>query len=565
MAQQAESIQYQVGAPMPGTKWVVRGKLGQGGMGVVLDVVKQGVLKGAMKVLHPCFAQVPEYAARFLDEVKVTAQLQHPNIVQVLDCDRLEDGTPFMVMERLRGRTLGAALRDSRTRRKSWTPANIYSIAAQVAEALSRAHSHALAIVHRDIKPENIYLHRPAGSLDAVVKVMDFGVAAVVGQRDRAHIGTPRYMAPEQLRGGRVTPQTDQYALALLVYAMLTGRLPWNFKAGDLGAIVEAHTRIPPSPPSKFCGWLPACAEGAILKALAKDPSERHESVHGLVFGLRALEEADPNPAAAMDPQTTVPWMGTLADGFATTHGEPDTVAQLSAPHAEDGEVADVPEAGEPSSYSVQFSEVPAAAGPLEQQQPAGPQLARLRLRRRGAMVVGAVAAGLGALALVAAIGGRGTKRAQSAPPMAFPLASELPHENDSPADPVQPTLEIPAPQPAASVPSADRATAASVAEPATTASARVPGERAVLTPGAAKAGGAAQGRSRMGPALKAPVPPVPDDGRDELYVPGERGAWSSGGAKAVGVAQVRPRTGPTPKRPVPDDGRDELYVPTAP
>jgi uncharacterized protein DUF2357/PD-(D/E)XK nuclease superfamily protein/protein kinase-like protein len=105
------SIEYLIGQPMPGTKWVVRGKLGQGGMGIVLDVVKEQLIRGAMKVLLPPFAKQPEFAAKFFEEVKVTARLQHPNIVQVLDFDRLLDGTPFMVMERLRGRTLRAALR----------------------------------------------------------------------------------------------------------------------------------------------------------------------------------------------------------------------------------------------------------------------------------------------------------------------------------------------------------------------------------------------------------------------------------------------------------------------
>src|ERR1017187_1841705 len=101
------SIEYAIGEPMPGTKWVVRGKLGQGGMGLVLSVEKAGLIRGAMKVLLPPFAKLPEFAAKFLGEVKVTARLQHASIVQVLDFDQLADGTPFMVMERLRGRTLG--------------------------------------------------------------------------------------------------------------------------------------------------------------------------------------------------------------------------------------------------------------------------------------------------------------------------------------------------------------------------------------------------------------------------------------------------------------------------
>jgi serine/threonine protein kinase len=212
------SIEYAIGEPMPGTKWVVRGKLGQGGMGIVLSVEKAGLIRGAMKVLLPPFAKLPEFAATFLGEVKVTARLQHPSIVQVLDFDQLADGTPFMVMERLRGRTLRAALRETRQHGKLWTAANTYAVAAQAAEGLYRAHSLEPSIVHRDVKPENIFLQRRGSSDESVVKVMDFGVAAVVGERDRQNIGTPRYMAPEQMDGGEVSPQTDQYALALVVY-----------------------------------------------------------------------------------------------------------------------------------------------------------------------------------------------------------------------------------------------------------------------------------------------------------------------------------------------------------
>ena len=189
------SIKYTIGEPMPGTKWVVRGTLGQGGMGVVLDVVKARLIEGAMKVLRPPFAKLPEFASRFLGEVEVTARLQHPNIVQLLDFDRLKDGTPFMVMERLRGRTLRTALRETRQRGKLWTAANTYAVAAQVAEGLYRAHSHVPSIVHRDIKPDNLYLHRTASNFESVVKVMDFGVAAVVGECDGRGIGTVRYLS----------------------------------------------------------------------------------------------------------------------------------------------------------------------------------------------------------------------------------------------------------------------------------------------------------------------------------------------------------------------------------
>ena len=263
--QPATSIQYTVGEPMPGTKWVVRGKLGQGGMGLVLDVVKARLIQGAMKVLLPSFAKVPEFAARFLDEVKVTARLQHPNIVQVLDFDRLGDGTPYFVMERLRGRTLRAALRETRQRGKAWTAANTYAVAAQCAEGLYRAHSHVPSIVHRDVKPENLFLHRAESSFESVVKVMDFGVASLVGAHDRQCIGTPRYMAPEQVAGDRISPQTDQYALALVVYEMLTGRLPWDVNVRDAAALADVRRRLAPAPASRFCPWLPAAMDAALL------------------------------------------------------------------------------------------------------------------------------------------------------------------------------------------------------------------------------------------------------------------------------------------------------------
>jgi serine/threonine-protein kinase len=284
-----------------------------------------------MKILLPRFARVPEFAARFLGEVKVTARLQHPNIVQVLDFDSLADGTPYFVMERLRGRTLRAALRDTRQRGKAWTPANTYAVAAQVAEGLYRAHSHVPSIVHRDIKPENLYLHRAESSFEAVVKVMDFGVASVVGECDRHGIGTPRYMAPEQVAGERISPQTDQYALALVIYEMLTGRLPWDVAALNASALAEARRHVAPAPASRFCPWLPAAIDGALLKALSKDPAARHDTVHGLLFELRGLQSIGDRSLATGDAHSTDPMVGTLADGGAAIR-EDDTFGRMPTP-----------------------------------------------------------------------------------------------------------------------------------------------------------------------------------------------------------------------------------------
>jgi serine/threonine protein kinase len=456
MKRESDSIEYPLGQPMPGTKWVVRGTLGQGGMGIVLDVVKARLIPGAMKVLHPSFAKMPEFADRFLDEVKVTAQLQHPNVVQVLDFDRLDDGTPFMVMERLRGLTLRAALRETRQRGGAWAPANTYAVAAQMCEGLSRAHSHARAIVHRDVKPENIYLHRPEGSLESVVKVMDFGVAAVVGQRDRNQIGTPRYMAPEQLRGDRVSPQTDQYALALVVYEMLTGRLPWDVDVRDVSAMAQVHLSVPPALPSMFCPWLPQGIDDAILKALSKEPGARHESVHRLLFELRALQRIDRSSDNTTDANSTYPMVGTLADGYVALLEEPDTVAKMSPPPLE-GQVASIPEIAGGASFDVPSSQVSLEArasgswrAPIAQRQaldrssdtagessiemseplvgsqsaPHGPSPPRPRLRR-GPRVTLIAAAGAATLMVVVTTNALRQHRADRAQPVANRIETE--------------------------------------------------------------------------------------------------------------------------------------------
>jgi serine/threonine protein kinase len=437
MKQASDSIEYPWGEAMPGTKWVVHGKLGEGGMGIVLDVVKARMIPGAMKVLHPSFAKLPEFADRFLDEVRVTAQLQHPNIVQVLDFDRLRDGTPFMVMERLRGRTLRAALRETRQRGKVWTPGNTYVVAAQVCEGLSRAHSHARAIVHRDVKPENIYLHRPEGSLEPVVKVMDFGVAAVVGQRDRNQIGTPRYMGPEQLRGDRVSPQTDQYALALVIYEMLTGRLPWDVDVRDVSAMAKVHLSVPPAPASRFCAWLPAGIDAAILKALSKDPGARHESVHRLIFELRALQRIDRSPDNTTDANSTDATVGTLADGYVSLREEPDTVGKISPPPLE-GEVGSISELtggagfgaasskaspGGRGQESVAEISTTAESGVGSQSAPHGHRPSR-RLRRR---TLGTLIAACGAATLLAAVTSHALRqgRADRAQPIANQIVTE--------------------------------------------------------------------------------------------------------------------------------------------
>jgi serine/threonine protein kinase len=559
------SIEYAIGEPMPGTKWVVRGKLGQGGMGLVLSVEKAGLIRGAMKVLLPEFAKLPEFAAKFLGEVKVTARLQHPSIVQVLDFDQLADGTPFMVMERLRGRTLRAALRETRQHGKRWTAANTYAVAAQAAEGLYRAHSLEPSIVHRDVKPENIFLHRREASHDSVVKVMDFGVAAVVGERDRQSMGTPRYMAPEQMDGGEMSPQTDQYALALVVYEMLTGRLPWDVNVRDRKALAEAHRHAAPTPPSQFCPWFPARMDAALLKALSKDPRARHDTLHGLMFELRGLQWMGDRLGMTSDANTTDP--GAPGEDGEVLRDEPDPFERMP-PHAkqpprvaarpasasEGSELSDswepptwpLPERADPpakhppgavvlgnavtsesltavgraeASEEHALGALPALITPMTGASGSGPQPQIPRKGAFGRMALALVGAGALVVLLV------GARMARSPQEPATRGVQVIDNRNSG-AAPAASDLELGArpPRSITDAVEAPRPPASSVAMPTLAAPAEPNvGKTTSARPEAATNGVAA--RKAAAPPRPAPRSPpakasVPDDGRDELYLP---------------------------------------------
>jgi serine/threonine protein kinase len=310
-----DAREFVVGDRVPGTKWVVRGKLGEGGMGLVLDVVKEPGIPGAMKVMLPDFAKRPEFVARFFDEVRLLAQLRHPNIVQVFDFDQLDDGTPYVVMERLLGVTLRAGLRNLRERGTPISAKLIYEVTRQLCEGLFRAHSNTPAIVHRDVKPENIFFHQPEFA-DTIVKVIDFGIAAVLdGTRDRRVFGTPRHMAPEQLRGEAVSPATDVYAAALVLYELLTGRFPWEVDLRDELALVEAHLHRPPEPPSTYTRWVPPLVDQWILRALCKHPKNRPQDAYEFIAKLYQLQFVnDGTSDSVVDINTTAPTLASLAE-----------------------------------------------------------------------------------------------------------------------------------------------------------------------------------------------------------------------------------------------------------
>ncbi|CAN5509410.1 hypothetical protein BH09MYX1_BH09MYX1_33280 [soil metagenome] len=268
-------------------RYEVRKVLGEGGTGTVYEVRHVTLGRAAaMKVLRADLAQEPELGARFLQEAQATAAIKHPGVVSILDFGRLPDARPYFVMELLVGQTLADALHRG-------GPAPVKSavtIAVRIAEALAAAH--AAGVVHRDLKPENIYL---VGGVkeDAEVRVVDFGAAVILGRsrltKKGIVFGTPHYMAPEQAAGHDVDHRTDVYAIGILLYEMLTGRVP--FEGDNYMGILTQHMFAEPTPPSRVrperaneLGIL----EAVVLRALAKDPDARFASMDDLATTLRA-------------------------------------------------------------------------------------------------------------------------------------------------------------------------------------------------------------------------------------------------------------------------------------
>ncbi len=353
-----------LGALVAGTDWVKRCVLGSGGMGVVLGVEKDPGIRGAMKVMQPELASRPEHVARFLQEARMMVALRHPNIVQVIDAGRFPDGTPFVVTEWLEGRTLRASL----TKHSRGLPAVVaWEINRQLCTGLHRAHCHTVKdlptpIVHRDVKPENIFLQKQELA-EPGVKLLDFGVAQLMDGSDelRSTAGTLAYMGPEQVRGERVTPATDIYAATLVLYEMLTGRLPWDIDYDDFDQMIAAHRSLAPIPPTRFAPWLPRGVEALILRGLAKDPSYRPASAYELATELYELQFVDESRASfriGVVRNTTEPGVRAIAaweelEREAVAPTEPAFVYPgAAAPTSSPQRPGDHPAAGEPSSHA---------------------------------------------------------------------------------------------------------------------------------------------------------------------------------------------------------------------
>jgi eukaryotic-like serine/threonine-protein kinase len=247
--------------------------LGEGGTGRVYKVRHTALGRlFAMKLLRRDLARDEELAARFIQEAKATASVRHPNVVQITDFGTLPDGVPYLVTELLVGRTLREVIKEG----GPIALARAAHIVKQIAGALGAAH--AVGIVHRDLKPDNVFL------VDAEdVRIVDFGAAKVVGAsrmtRDGIVFGTPHYMSPEQASGQPVDHRADIYSLGVIIYEMLTGRVP--FEADTYTGVLTQHMFVNPVPPSQVIAGareLGALEEIALV-CLAKKPEQRYPSM----------------------------------------------------------------------------------------------------------------------------------------------------------------------------------------------------------------------------------------------------------------------------------------------
>jgi tetratricopeptide (TPR) repeat protein len=267
--------------------------LGQGGMATVYKAYHAALDRYvAIKVLHPAFKEDPNFLARFHREARIVAKLDHPNIVPIYDFAE-HQGTPYLVMRYIEGKTLKTLLREG-----PLPVPQVIAIIRPVAEGL--AYAHAQGVLHRDLKPSNIIIAH-----DGHVYITDFGLArmAQAGESTLSQdmlIGTPQYISPEQARGVPASERSDIYSLGVVLFELLTGRVP--FSADTPYAIIHDHIFTPLPLPTSINPNLSPAIERVLLKALAKEADARFASPIEL---LNALEQAAQTNVSAPMPTAT--------------------------------------------------------------------------------------------------------------------------------------------------------------------------------------------------------------------------------------------------------------------
>jgi serine/threonine-protein kinase len=272
-------------------RYRVKSRVARGGMATVYMAVDERLERTvAVKIIHPTQADDPRFLSRFIDEAKTIARLTHPNVVAVYD-QGTHQGLPYLVMEYVRGRTLREVLAD----RRRLQPVEALAVLDQVLAAVAAAHR--AGLVHRDIKPENVLVAEAPGArensiVDGVVKVADFGLArAVERSADEGGqlLATAAYVAPELVTEGHADPRTDVYSAGIVLFEMLTGRVPYD------GArpvdVAWQHVQHDVPPPSRFTPGLPPVLDDLVARATRRDPGGRPTDAGAMFAEVQAARE----------------------------------------------------------------------------------------------------------------------------------------------------------------------------------------------------------------------------------------------------------------------------------
>ncbi|MEM6954099.1 MAG: serine/threonine-protein kinase [Myxococcota bacterium] len=299
-----------VGKEVAGQFRIVK-RIGAGGMGAVYKAEQPDMNRHvAIKILHKRYLSRSDLVSRFRREARAMSHLSHPNTARVFLYGQLDDGACYFVMEYLEGRNLAQLVRAE----GPMEPTRAVEVMAQVCSALDEAHR--AGIIHRDLKPENIFL-TVQGGIGDYPKVLDFGLAKVTEKqmkpgsmiltREGMVFGTPEFMSPEQARGKPLDARSDIYSLGVIMYELLSGKLPFDAKQPI--EFIQLHVNAPPIPLNERVPDVPPALNAAVMRALEKDADDRYATAADFAEAMRQAIAPVPSvpmtsqPAPAAAPQ----------------------------------------------------------------------------------------------------------------------------------------------------------------------------------------------------------------------------------------------------------------------
>ncbi len=350
-------------------RFKINALIARGGMGKVYRAEQAPLGRVcAIKVLNPNYAgeHDPEFHKRFFLEASIASKLTHPNTVTIFDYGRTPDDIYYMAMEYLDGQTLHRAIREA----GHFSEERAAHVARQICRALREAHS--LGVIHRDLKPANIFLVEHGDEAD-FVKVLDFGLVKNVSENKGEDLtqtglfmGSPKYMAPEQIRGDRVDARTDIYALGIIMYEMITGKVPFDRPNSVNILMAHVNEEAPPMRQMNPAINLSPQIEETVGRCMAKDPDQRFRSMDEV---LAALKRVGGGTLTA-----TISGAGTGEYRSLSGSGSGPQMMQSGAPGSGPNPAFLSPSGSDPGSIPSPLSvpsDSPAAGAPLVSQPPA--------------------------------------------------------------------------------------------------------------------------------------------------------------------------------------------------